>query len=61
MNSEILVKLGCEEVREFNGNFEFRKSGFKFTLFHHKQDGYWSIGTKKFTDLEDLKYYISVM
>ena len=61
MTKEMLLKLGCEEIQEFNGNFEFRKGGFKFTLFHHKNDDYWSIGKTRFDDLEDLIYYISVM
>ena len=67
MTKETLIKLGCEEVREFKGlTFEFRKSGFKFKLMHHTNDNgnkvdYWTIGKTKFTNLEDLQYYIKCM
>lgn len=61
VNTNELIKLGCEEVKEIRNGFEFRKSGFKFTLWYHKNENYWSIGKKRFNDIEDLKYYISCM
>ena len=61
VNTNELIKLGCEEVKEIKTGFEFRKSGFKFTLWHHKNENYWSIDKKRFVDMEDLKYFIGCM
>lgn len=66
MNIETLIKLGCEEVKENRLSFEFRKIGFKYKLMHHTNDygkkvDYWTIGKNKFTDLEDLQYYIKCL
>lgn len=66
MNIETLTKLGCEEVKETRLSYEFRKSGFKYKLMHHTNDhgkkvDYWTIGKKKFKDLEDLQYYIKCL
>ena len=67
MSIETLTKLGCTNVKEFKGlTFEFEKSGFKFKLMHHTNDygknvDYWTIGKTKFTDLEDLQYYIKCL